>query len=41
MSDIFNERVDAAQQELQKRADRLKSIIEKKGKNKTYFSKTG
>ena len=32
MSDIFNERVDAAQQELQKRANRLKSIIEEKGK---------
>lgn len=35
MSDIFNERVDAAQQELQKRANRLKSIIEEKGKNRS------
>ena len=35
MSDIVNERVDAAQQELQKRADRLRKIIESKGKNRT------
>jgi len=35
MSDVVNERVDAAQQELQKRADRLRKIIESKGKNRT------